>query len=114
MPSCRHQIDGPSDDATDSQAGGGATNEGGGGAGQGQPASLSTISFNAADEARQQEQRSSGEDGNSSHPSVCSTTSALACWMPLMMLFSCWVSLDIVGLPVPTYGLLLTERDTSK
>ncbi|CAB1121553.1 unnamed protein product [Ectocarpus sp. CCAP 1310/34] len=52
------EIDGPSDGATDSQAGG-ATNEGGGGAGQGQPASLSTISFNAADEARQQEQRSS-------------------------------------------------------
>ncbi|CBJ48642.1 conserved unknown protein [Ectocarpus siliculosus] len=52
------EIDGPSDGATDSQAGG-STNEGGGGAGQGQPASLSTISFNAADEARQQEQRSS-------------------------------------------------------
>lgn len=106
MQTCCHQIDGPSDGANDSQAGG-ATNEGGAGAGQAQPASLSTISFNAADEARQQEQRSSGEEEACTLHCHSYNAALHLPWMPSMVF---WVSLSVVALQMPTCGRLLTKR----
>eukprot|EP00903_Cladosiphon_okamuranus_P018847 g17335.t1 len=59
-------IDAPSDEADGSQAGEpGGGGGGGGGGGKGQPAGMSTISFDAADEQRQQDQREGASHGGS-------------------------------------------------